>query len=600
MQQQRFFTSFFKADSRPATSRRDFLRTAAAGGLVLGAGTTLTGCYFGGVEFLHGVASGDPLTDRVILWTRVSPGADMMANIEKAEAELRKKPDAKWVEKLRELKIIPLKWEMALDEQFTQVIRVGVLLAEPERDYTVKADVTGLRPDQTYYYRFTGRDAQSPVGRTKTLPMGSTAQQVKLAVFSCSNYPAGFFNVYADAAKQQGLDAFVHLGDYIYEYARDGYASERAAELGRLSEPQLEIVTLADYRTRHAQYKTAPDLQALHASVPCIAVWDDHELTNDAWKDGAENHQPATEGAWAARKAAAIAAYYEWMPVRAPEPRRPERIYRSFEFGDLVSLHMLDTRVAGRDLQLNYNNYTTAARLVDTAKLAADVNNPVRQLMGAEQTAWLQQQMARSTATWQVLGQQVLMGRMDIPSSILFSQTSVSNYAALASKAQTAPGSLTAEELAILQAPWVPYNLDAWDGYANARETVFGFARDLNKNLISLAGDTHNAWASNLADAQGVAVGVEFATSSVTSPGFETFFPTENPQTLARGLEALIGPLAYTDSSQRGYMIVTATATECRADWRYVDTIYNRSFTASTQQSLRVLPGTAQRTLATI
>jgi alkaline phosphatase D len=594
MQQQRFFTSFFKADSRPATSRRDFLRTAAAGGLVLGAGTTLTGCYFGGVEFLHGVASGDPLTDRVILWTRVSPGADMMANIEKAEAELRKKPDAKWVEKLRELKIIPLKWEMALDEQFTQVIRVGVLLAEPERDYTVKADVTGLRPDQTYYYRFTGRDAQSPVGRTKTLPMGSTAQQVKLAVFSCSNYPAGFFNVYADAAKQQGLDAFVHLGDYIYEYARDGYASERAAELGRLSEPQLEIVTLADYRTRHAQYKTDPDLQALHASVPCIAVWDDHELTNDAWKDGAENHQSATEGTWAARKAAAIQAYYEWMPIRAPEPRRPERIYRSFDFGNLVSLHMLDTRVIGRDLQLNYANYLTASGL-DAARFAADVANPVRQLMGAEQTAWLQNQLARSAATWQILGQQVLIGRMNIPSPILFGQISISNYAALAAKAQTAPGSLTPQEQATLQAPAIPYNLDAWDGYAAQREAVFGFARLLDKNLVALAGDTHNAWANDLADLQGVAVGVEFATSSVTSPGLEAFFPTENPQTLARGLEALIGPLVYTDSSQRGYMIVTASAAECRADWRFVDTIYNRTFTAATGKSLRVLPGAANR-----
>jgi alkaline phosphatase D len=423
---------------------------------------------------------------------------------------------------------------------------------------------------------------------------GSAAQQVKLAVFSCSNYPAGFFNVYADAAKQQGLDAFVHLGDYIYEYARDGYASERAAELGRLSEPQVEIVSLADYRARHAQYKTDPDLQALHGSVPCIAVWDDHELTNDAWKDGAENHQPATEGTWAARKAAAIQAYYEWMPIRAPEPRRPERIYRSFDFGNLVSLHMLDTRVIGRDLQLSYNNYLTASGF-DAAKFAADVGNPVRQLMGAEQTAWLQSQMARSSATWQILGQQVLIGRMNIPSPILFAQISIPNYAALVVKAQTAPGSLTAQEQAILQAPAIPYNLDAWDGYAAQREAVFGFARTLDKNLVALAGDTHNAWANDLADLQGAAVGVEFATSSVTSPGLEAFFPADNPQALARGLEALIGPLVYTDSSKRGYMIVTASATECRADWRFVDTIYNRTFTAATEKSLRVLPGAANR-----
>jgi alkaline phosphatase D len=454
-----------------------------------------------------------------------------------------------------------------------------------------------LRPGQEYFYRFTGRDTQSPVGRTKTLPMGTIAR-AKLAVFSCSNFPAGFFNVYADAARHEDLDAFVHLGDYIYEYAKDGYASERAAELGRLSEPALEILTLADYRRRHAQYKTDPDLQALHAKLPCIAVWDDHELTNDAWKDGAENHQPATEGAWAIRKAAAIQAYYEWMPVRPPEPRRLERLYRSFDFGNLVSLHMLDTRVAGRDQQLSYASYLSASGL-DAARFAADVGSPTRQLMGGEQTAWLQQQMVRSTATWQMLGQQVLIGRMNIPSPILFAQISISDYAALVAKAQTSPGALTAQEQAILRAPAIPYNLDAWDGYAAQRETVFGFARMQEKNLVVLAGDTHNAWANELADLQGVPVGVEFATPSVSSPGLEAFFPNENPQAVARGLEALIGPLAYTDSSKRGYMIVTASPTECRADWRFVDTVYNSTFTAATEKSLRTLPGAANRKLVT-
>jgi alkaline phosphatase D len=193
-----------------------------------------------------------------------------------------------------------------------------------------------------------------------------------------------------------------------------------------------------------------------------------------------------------------------------------------------------------------------------------------------------------------------LIGRMNIPSPILFSQISISNYGALVVKAQTAPGSLTPQEQAILAAPSIPYNLDAWDGYAAARETVFSFARTLDKNLIALAGDTHNAWSSDLADLQGTPVGVEFATSSVTSPGLETFFPTEAPQAVARGLEALIGPLVYTDSSKRGYMIVTATPTECRADWRFVDTIWNRSYTATTEKSLRTLPGSSNRKLVAV
>lgn len=549
--------------------RREFIRGVSLGAVVIGT-TGLGACGDGGPDahFDHGVASGDPMGDRVMLWTRVSVSDSSDVNV---------------------------RWEVASDANFATVVASGTATAGASRDHTVKVDATGLKAGSGYWYRFQALGTTSPVGRTRTAP--SSAAQVKLAVFSCTNYPTGYFNAYAEAAKRDDLDAAVHLGDYLYEYGRGGYASNNAATLKREVLPEKEILTLADYRARHAQYKTDPDLQALHARVPMIAVWDDHEVTNDTWANGAENHQPDTEGSFAARKAAAIQAYHEWMPTRVAAPGQ---IYRSFNFGQLVSLHMLDTRVVGRDEQLDYSQYFTAAGL-DAARFTTDMSNPQRQLLGAEQTAWLGQQMAASSATWQVLGQQVLMGRMNIPAPILVdsiqpgSGISVSGYAAIVAKAQTAPATLTPTERGILAQPSIPYNLDAWDGYVVARETVLGTARALNKNLVVLAGDTHNAWASDLLDYQGNQVGVEFATTSVTSPGFEAYLPNENPTALAASLTALIGPLQYCDTARRGFMLLTATSAECRADWFYVSTIQSRTYTAVTDKALKVLPGAGNR-----
>ncbi|MES2609506.1 MAG: alkaline phosphatase D family protein [Pseudomonadota bacterium] len=555
-------------------SRRQFVRHMALGAAALG---TLPLAACGGsddapeVRFAHGVASGDPLSDRVILWTRVTPPANDSADI-------------------------PVRWEVASDSAFATLVAQGTATATAARDFTVKVDATGLRPATSYHYRFMAYAATSATARTRTLPTGSVAQ-ARLAVFSCANYPAGYFNVYAEAARRNDFDATVHLGDYLYEYPRGGYASANAEQLGRLSQPAGEILSLADYRTRHAQYRSDTDLQALHAVAPMIAVWDDHEIANDTWANGAENHQSATEGSFAARKAAAMQAYHEWMPTRNAQP---ELIYRSFAFGDLVALHMLDTRVIGRDEQADYTRFFTGNGF-DAAGFTAAVGAPTRQLLGSTQTQWLQQQMAASSATWQVLGQQVLMGRMNIPAPILIDTlqpgagVSVSQYAAIVAKAQTAPATLTATDKGVLAQPAIPYNLDAWDGYQAARETVLGTARSLNKNLVVLSGDTHNAWANELADMGGNAAGVEFATSSVTSPGFEEYLPKESPAVLAGALQQLIQPLKYCDTSRRGYMLLTATPTECRADWVYVNTITSRSYTASTGKSLKVVAGTAGR-----
>lgn len=557
--------------------RRRFVRQITLGAAALGT-LPLAACGGGdddapAVQFAHGVASGDPLADRVMLWTRVTPPADFSAEI-------------------------PVQWEVASDAAFASIVARGELRTSAARDYTVKVDATGLKAGTGYHFRFKAFEATSPTGRTRTLPAGSVAQ-VKLAVFSCANYPAGYFNVYADAARRGDLDATVHLGDYLYEYGQGGYASGNAAALGRQSLPATEILSLADYRLRHAQYKTDGDLQALHAAAPMIAVWDDHEIANDTWMNGADNHQPGAEGSFAARKAAALQAYHEWMPTRNAQP---DVIYRSFAFGNLLALHMLDTRVVGREAQVDYAAFFKPGGF-DAAGFTAAVGNPTRQLLGTAQTQWLQQQMTASSATWQVLGQQVLMGRMNIPAPILMetlqpgSGVTVSRYAAIVAKARTAPATLTPEEQAILAQPSIPYNLDAWDGYQAARETVLGMARAINKNLVVLAGDTHNAWASELKDMHGNPVGVEFATSSVSSPGFEEYLPNENPATLSAALLQLVEPLKYCDTARRGYMVVTATATECRAQWVYVNTIASRQFTTNAETTLAVQAGTPGRLL---
>ncbi|MBP1207242.1 alkaline phosphatase D [Duganella sp. 1411] len=552
----------------PSNSRRKFIRNFSVGAAAI----SLTACggddpSYQSITFAHGVASGDPLPDRVILWTRVTAaaGADDM----------------------------DVGWTVAEDSAFTKTVASGTARAGAAGDYTVKVDATGLSANRAYYYRFRCQGVDSPVGRTKTLPTGAVTR-ARFAVFSCSNYPAGYFNVYGDAAKFDDIDVGLHLGDYIYEYAAGGYASQNAAGMNRVSQPATEIITLTDYRRRYQQYRTDPDLQAVHARIPFIAVWDDHELANDTWREGAENHNPATEGLWSARRMMAIQAYHEWMPIRVPDAARPDRIYRSFDFGNLLSLHMLDTRVIGRDKQLAYASYAGADGSFNSAAFTADVSNPARQLMGAEQTTWLQGQMGKSTATWQILGQQVLMARMLLPAPMVLTATGYAAYLALAAKVQAGVALTDAEQLQ-LAAPKVPYNLDAWDGYQAARETVLNMARTLNKNLVVLAGDTHNAWASDLADVNGQAVGVEFGVPSVTSPGFESYFPTAAPAMVAAGMEQLIGPLQYAETASRGFVVLTVTPGEARAEYRYVDTVQSKTYTASVGKTLRMLPGAANR-----
>jgi alkaline phosphatase D len=560
--------------------RRRFIRQMCSSTLLAAGGLGIAACRTTregvgqsdslAVRFSHGVASGDPLTDRVILWTRVTP------------------------ENTGEEREINIHWHVANDREMQDIVVAGIATTGPDRDYTVKVDAFGLAAGRTYYYRFSTGGAQSAIGRTKTLP-GDDATQVRFAVFSCANYPAGYFNVYADAARQDELNVALHIGDYIYEYESTGYACDKAEELGRVSEPPNLLLVLADYRRRYAQYRSDRDLQAVHARLPFIAVWDDHEFADDAWRDGAADHQPARDGPFSLRKAAAIRAYHEWMPTRLPDPARPEKIYRSFDFGRVASLHMLDTRLIGRDQQVMMSSYLDADEKFDEAKYRADIASPRRHMMGEEQLAWLEDKVAASKAAWQIVGQQVLMARFEYPLPVAMGELSCADYASLKECSRRDPTGLTPRQKTLLAAPALPCYCDSWDGYQSDRERLFAIMRRHDRNLVVLAGDTHNAWASDLHDAEGRQMGVEFAGPSVSSPGMECAHPDEDPTDVARTMTDLITPLYYAQTSKRGYMIVTATVGEVRCDWRFVDTVHSRHYTASTERSLRTVAGAGNR-----
>lgn len=551
-------------------NRRRFIKTVAIGTGSLAVAGSLVGCAHG--RFLHGVASGDPIHDRVVIWTRIS-------------VQIPSEP-------------VAVRWVVATDRNCKKVVGRGIEQTDASRDFTLKLDVSELAPGTTYYYQFYTSNDVSPIGKMRTLPTGDV-NSFSLAVLSCSNYPAGFFHVYREVAKRRDIDAVLHLGDYIYEYPIEGYASEDAAALGRTVQPEHEIVSLADYRQRYAQYRTDRDLQAAHRRHSFICVWDDHEIANDAWREGAENHNEG-EGDWSKRKADAVQAYYEWMPVREPLDGERERLYRQFTIGNLVDLYMLDTRVIGRDQQLDYADYIDpTSGAFNAVAFQAALTDPNRTLLGQEQLNWLQQGLTTSNAQWQVLGQQVLMGRMNIPAPLVTSQVSFEQYAQLLQLAQSDQTALTPEQQAVLAAPAIPYNLDAWDGYFIERETILETARAADKNLVVLAGDTHNAWANNLTTLSGQKVGIELATSSVSSPGLEAFFPDQDPDVLAGVISQLIEPLQYTNLQHRGYLVVNLSQDQCQSQWQFVDTIKSEDYQvlASYGQSLRCLPGAANRSL---
>lgn len=557
-----------KNSQAPANiARRGFVIKMSSVAAVMASGGALTAC--GGsstvlngemAAFNYGVASGDPLADRVILWTHAKISTD--ASVE-------------------------LTWQMAADASFASVLFSGKVTASPASGFTAKVDATGLVANTEYYYRFVApNNSVSPVGRTRTLPVGNV-DQVKLAVFSCSDYPAGYFNAY-DSAISSGAQFALHLGDYIYEYKDGVYPPAASQVAGRISAPASEIVTVADYRARHALHKADPYLKALHARMPMITIWDDHEFANNAWMDSAENHNPATQGTWAARKAAASQVYHEWMPIRSPDTSNLLKIYRSFDFGNLLSLHMLDTRIIGRE-QAPDRMLDAQGRDVADPKFLPYAFNKNKQLLGTTQQAWLDSQMSSSKATWQILGNQTVMGRVKLPVSVLQTNLSAESVTAyLTAKATPAAAQTQAQKdlLDPLKNPKISYTFDNWEGYPNARDTVFNSAAKLKtagKKFLVLSGDSHNAWFNKLTLTDGTQVGAEFAGMSVTSSGFESVFPPSvvPPATLAGTIKALVDDITYIDTSRRGYMLITVTPTQAKGEYVYVSTVTSSSYTTS-------------------
>ncbi len=532
-------------------SRRRVLKTmgVAASGLVVPLAVAAESR-----SFRHGVASGDPLADRVILWTRITP-----------------KPGASGP--------VEVRWQVSEDQAFKRIVSNGTEVTDADRDYTVKVDASGLEAGGTYFYRFSSGDATSPVGRTRTLPQDGI-RGLKLAVVSCSNYPQGYFNVYHDIAGRDDIHAVLHLGDYIYEYAQGGYANPHAINFGHHVEPEHEIVTLDDYRARHAVYRTEAGLQAVHAAHPMIAVWDDHESANDSWRHGAENHDE-TQGSWYDRKRASVQAYREWLPIRDAEDGDPLRIYRHFDFGGLADLIMLDARLIGRSEPLLYGEHL-GDPATDADRFRKELEDPARSILGAEQLAWLDQRLKAARTPWQILGQQVLMGKVHLPD--LMDIVRFSDDGPF-----TRP---TAERLLRIAEAGLPFNLDAWDGYPAARERVFAAARSHDSNLISLAGDTHNGWAFNLADDAGRPAGVEFATPSVTSPGME-IVPAP-PGILAERFVEKNPELVYLDSSRRGWLELDVTPEAATGRWHFVTTVLSQTYQPLRGPAWRVHEGEAK------
>jgi alkaline phosphatase D len=441
--------------------------------------------------FSHGVASGDPLPDAVILWTKVTPASDGPVEVF---------------------------WEMALDDGFKYRVAAGTLSTDGSRYHTVKHDATGLIWGRKYFYRFHALGRTSPVGRTKLAPkVGDGTEALRVAFCSCSNHADAYFHAYRWLAGRRDVDVVLHLGDYIYEYGKDGYGSLRTPD------PEHEIVTLDDYRRRYAQYRSDPDLQAVHQWHPFVCVWDDHETANNSWQDGAENHDPDSEGTWEDRVAAALQAWLEWLPVRESAQTDEGRIYRTLRYGDLADIYMLDTRVIGRDKQ-------------DPSEEARE--DQARQLLGEQQEAWLAGEVAAGKGRWQLFGQQIMFGRW-----------------------------------------YLINNEDAWDGYPGARQRFFDIwenNKPAGSNFVVLTGDIHMSFAQELGrdplpeswNPARDSLGVEFVCPGIGSTGIPSQAAAEP---MAQGLLDQTPHLKWCNLWQRGYVVLDITAERTQADWFLLD-----------------------------
>jgi alkaline phosphatase D len=499
--------------------------------------------------FTHSVASGEPGADTMLLWTRYVPA-------DRGAARLRA--------------------EISRTEDFAKIVSGGEQITGPWRDHTAKITVQGLTPGTSYFYRFVAPDgSMSPVGRTKTLPQGAT-RRFGIAVFSCSNMPFGYFNAYGHAAQRADVDLWVHLGDYLYEYPKGGYAPAGGPVGGRWPEPATEMIQLADYRLRYASYRSDPDLQELHRVKPMIVQMDDHESANNSREMGAQNHQPG-EGDWNIRKAMALQAFREWMPVS-------ETPWGSYDIGGLATLFRTESRLLYRsdEPELGAILRSADAQRALVAFRDGPLQDSARTMLGTEQEAWLAHAMAKSVRggqKWQLVGFGTIMGKQRMPEQ---AGEWLKPDASPISKAYVQAG-VTASKLGL------PSDLDNWGGFPAARARFLKSAQAMGANLLVICGDSHNAWAFDLAQ-DGKAAGVEFAGHSVTSPGYEQGTAAD-PKVIAQALVATNPELKWCDTSRRGYMALTLTPDQARNDWVFMDTITERTTRASVGHTASVTRG---------
>ena len=444
--------------------------------------------------FTLGVASGEPTHDGAVIWTRLAPTP-------LADDGYGGMPDH----------TVDVEWEVADDERFTRIVQRGIAVAAPELAHSVHVELAGLRPGAEYFYRFRTGGHVSPAGRTRTAPAFGSHSPLTMCFASCSNYEQGWFTAYRHLAEEHP-DLVLHLGDYQYEYAAGQTGDVRRHTGG-------ETVTLADYRRRYAQYKSDLDLQAAHAAAPWLAVFDDHELA-DNWADAVPSEpQPGFQE----RRAAALRAYYENMPLRRRSmPTGPDmRLYRRVRWGGLATFHMLDTR-----------QYRDDQACGDEIGDCAERFDPARTMTGAAQERWLLNGFARSRARWDILGQQVFFSQLDLT-----------------------PG------------PERGVNPDAWDGYtANRDRVVAGLADSPVRNAVVLTGDIHSHWAAEVHerfdDPTSPVVATELVTTSISSGGDGSDTRDDTSALLAEN------PHIRYFSGRRGYVRTRITADEIRADFR--------------------------------
>ncbi|WP_338676149.1 alkaline phosphatase D family protein [Streptomyces sp. SCSIO 30461] len=536
----------------PATpSRRTVVKaaatavtTAAVAAPALAAASTAHADGTQGTAFLHGVASGDPLSDGVLLWTRVTPSPDAVPGSGKGPAT-------------------EVSWEVAEDRDFTRIAAGGRTTATAASDHTVKVDVRGLRASTAYYFRFSSGGAVSATGRTRTAPaVDANASGVRFGVVSCANWEAGYFAAYRHLATRADLDAVLHLGDYIYEYGTGGYPEDKYVV--RRHEPAHEILSLADYRTRHGKYKTDTDLQAMHAAHPLIAIWDDHEIANDAWSGGAENHTPGAEGDYAARAAAAKQAYFEWMPVRTATEGT---VYRRLRFGKLADLHLLDLR-----------SFRSQQASVGSGK----VDDPERTITGRAQLDWLKSGLASSDATWKLVGTSVMI------SPVAFGSLPAHLLGPIA-------------ELLGLPTEGLAINVDQWDGYTDDRKELLKHLTDRGvKNTVFLTGDIHMAWANDVPVKAATyplsqSAATEFVVTSVTSDNLDDMLHVA-PGTVSliaqTAIKAANRHVKWVDMDHHGYGVLDVTAERSQMDYYTLSDRTKQDATASWTRSYRTLNGT--------